>query len=604
MIHPSCAGRKSILSTPENVNGWLVTRATQTPRGHAYSQRTLAGDWTVTNWSEVYGMVHTLSAQLMHLGLCAGDRAVIMMPTGPEWEYCHLAVLAMGGVVVGVDAHDAPENIRHILLTVQARAFFLASSEQLDLLEEVLPIVPAIVIAMEVSKRPSTIALQTLLTSPPNQALSRPLVGPDHMATIVFTSGSTGQPKGIAYTHRQLCLAVEAILARFPTITENARLASWLPLSNLFQRIINLCAMVRGTPCYFVASPADIVKRLPEIRPALLIGVPRFYEKLYAGIQTEIIKKSWPVRSSIGLAWRVGERFHASERQATKPSRPLRMAYAMADYLVLRRLRAISGPDLQFMISGSAPMPPWLLEKLHGLGWLVLEAYGVSECIVPIANNTRDTYRFGSVGRPLPQNEIKFAEDGELLVRGRGVFDGYYASPASATTLDANGYLHTGDYARQDEEGFIWLTGRKSEVFKTSTGRRIAPAPIESAIKRLTYVEHAVVVGRNRPFPIVLLNIDALRLRETPQKTPLPDEVRQSIGRDVAALCLPLPAYQRPAGALVVLRPFSVAKGELTSNLKLKRNVIEDQYLIEINTLYEKLAHSPNHAQCLVQEVI
>lgn len=593
-----------MLPQPENLNEWLVARATQTPLGHAYSQRTRAGKWTVKNWGEVYAFVQTLSAHLTHLGLVAGDRAVIMMPTVPEWEYCHLGVLAIGGVVVGLDAHDAPENIRHILLTVKPRALFLATSEQLDLLKEMLPVLPPIVVTMEACTTPGVRSLQTLLEPPPSAVLPRSLVAADHMATIIFTSGSTGQPKGIAYTHRQLCLAVDAILTRFPTITENARLASWLPLSNLFQRIINLCALVRGTPSYFVESPGDIVKRLPEIRPALLIGVPRFYEKLYAGIQAEISTKSWLIRTTVGLAWRVGERFHALQRQGVTSPLTLKLVYALADHFVLQRLRAVAGADLKFMVSGSAPMPLWLLEKLHGMGWLVLEAYGISECVAPIANNTPDTYRFGSVGRPLPQNEIQFAEDGELLVRGPGVFGGYYESLGTSTTLDTHGYLHTGDFARQDEEGFIWLTGRKSEVFKTSTGRRIAPVPIESAIKWLRYVEHAVVFGRNRPFPIVLLNIDRLRLPGASHECPLSNEVRLSIGHDLIEVCATLPLYQRPAGALVTLRPFSIAKGELTGNLKLKRGAIEDKYANEINTLYKKLAHSPDHSQCLVQEVV
>lgn len=588
---------------PENLNEWLVTRATHTPLGHAYSQRTPAGEWTVKNWGEVYAFVQALSAHLTHLGLVAGDRAVIMMPTVPEWEYCHLGVLAIGGVVVGLDAHDAPENIRHILHTVKPRALFLATNQQLDVITEMLPALPPIVVTMEAGTTLGVRFLPALLESPPSAVLSHSLVVEDQLATIIFTSGSTGQPKGIAYTHRQLCLAVEAILSRFPTITENARLASWLPLSNLFQRIINLCAMVRGTPSYFVESPGDIVKRLPEIRPALLIGVPRFYEKLYAGIQTEISAKSWLIRTIIGWAWRVGERFQALQRRGVSSPLTLKLAYALADHFVLQRLRAVAGPDLKFMVSGSAPMPLWLLEKLHGMGWLVLEAYGISECIVPIANNTPDTYRFGSVGQPLPQNDIQFAEDGELLVRGPGVFSGYYENTDTSTTLDPQGYLHTGDFARQDETGFIWLTGRKSDVFKTSTGRRIAPVPIESAIKWLSYVEHAVVFGRNRPFPIVLLNIDPMRLPGASQEGPLSNEVRLSIGHDLGKVCASLPLYQRPAGALVTRRAFSIAMGELTGNLKLKRSVIEDKYFNEINTLYEKLAHSPDHSQCLVQEV-
>ena len=604
MTPPFCAGRELMPSKPNTIPYLLTARSELTPHQPAYWQRTPAGDWISASWDEVRDRVQPLSANLVRLGLRSGDRVVIMMPTVPEWEYCHLAVLAMGGVVVGLDAHDSPENIRHILQIVQPRALFLASSEHLDSLKEMLAVEPSLVVTLTSSVLPGVVCLQDLFTAAADNNVSRPAVRPDDVATIIFTSGSTGQPKGIAYTHRQLCLAAEAILARFPSIREDARLACWLPLSNLFQRIINLCAIMRGTQCYFVESPGDVVKRLPEIHPALFIGVPRFYEKLNAGIQAEIAKQSWPVRYAVHFAWRVGERFHRAQREGRKPGQPLRLLHAIAEALVLRRLRSMMGPDLRFMVSGSAPMPQWLLEKLHGLGWLVLEAYGISECVVPIANNTLEAYRFGSVGRPLPENEIKFDDDGELLVRGPGVFTGYYEKLDIDTTLDANGYLHTGDYARLDEDGFVWLTGRKSEVFKTSTGRRVAPAPIEAILKQLAYVEHAVLFGRNRPFPVALLSMDAQSLPGSPSETPLPNTLLQAIGRDVASACTQLPPYQRPAGALVTLRHFSIADGEMTSNLKLKRSVIEDKYSTEINALYEMLAHSSDHSRCLVQEVV
>jgi len=526
-----------------------------------------------------------------------------MMPTLPAWEYCQLAVLSIGGVVVGIDAHDAPENIRHILQTVQPRCLFLATAAQIDFLRGLLQETPDIVVTLEPNSFPGALSLSDLLAVEAGIGIPLPMVEAGDRATIVFTSGSTGRPKGIAYTHGQLCLAGSEILSRFPSITEESRLACWLPMSNLFQRIINLCAIMRGAQCYFVESPAEIIRRLPEIRPALFIGVPRFYEKLYAGIQAEVAKHPLPVRQWVQLAWGIGERFRRAQREGSTPGPLLGAAHALAEHLVLRRLRGMLGPDLKFMVSGSAPMPSWLLEKLHGLGWLVLEAYGISECVVPIAINGPDAYRFGSVGRPLPGNEIRLAEDGELLVRGPGVFTGYYGGADSDTPLDADAYLHTGDYARVDEDGYVWLTGRKSEIFKTSTGRRIAPAPVEAGLKQLAYVEHAVLLGRNRPVPVALLCLNAEALPEARPAEQLPPSLLAAVGRDIAAACAALPAYQRPAGALLTRRGFSIAGGELTSNLKLRRGAIEDQYRADIDALYHALARSTEHSQCLVQEV-
>jgi len=590
------------LSGTDTIPELLARRAGQQPHEPAYWQRMADGQWKDVSWGEVLWRARNLSGHLARLGLRPGDSAVLMLPTLPHWEYCQLGVLGAGGIVVGIDAHDAPENMRHILQTVRPRALFLASGAQWDALRVLMPEPPAIVVILEQAPVSGALELGGLLTTAAEDGLL-PGVAADDTATIVFTSGSTGRPKGIAYTHRQLCLAGTAILARFPGIGGQTRLACWLPMSNLFQRIINLCAILRGAQCYFVDSPADIVARLPEIRPALFIGVPRFFEKLHAGIQAEVAKRSGFSRRAIRLAWSVGESFRRAQREGRRPGMGLAVAHALADRLVLRRLRGIMGPDLQFMVSGSAPMPSWLLERLHGLGWLVLEAYGISECVVPVAVAAPESFRFGSVGRPLPENEIRLADDMELLVRGAGVFrGGYLGDAAGEPPVDAQGYLHTGDYARLDEDGYLYLTGRKSEVFKTSTGRRIAPVPIESFLKQLPYVEHAVVLGRNRPVAVALLAVNSA--------PPAPDGAGgafspaglASIGADALRVCESLPAYQRPAGVLVTRRGFSVAGGELTSNLKLKRSAIEEKFAAAINTLYADLTGAADHARCLVRE--
>jgi long-chain acyl-CoA synthetase len=581
----------------------LNIRAERTPHLPAYWHRDSEQNWKSTTWDEVRNKVCNLARHLLRLGLIPGDRVALMMPTLPEWEYCQLAILAIGGVVVGMDAHDAPENIRHILDTVRPRALFLATRKQFEELKGLLPEAPVFVVTLESAGSSGVHSLLELLMTTADTAAAWPTVGPDHTASIIFTSGSTGQPKGIAYTHRQLCQAGAVILARFPGIQEGARLACWLPMSNLFQRIINLCAIMCGAQCYFVESPTEIIRRLPEIRPILFIGVPRFFEKLHAGIQAEVAKRPLLIRKLVQFAWGIGERFRKLQREGHAPGLPLAAAHALADRLVLRRLRDMMGPDLQFMVSGSAPMPPWLLDKLHGLGWLVLEAYGISECVVPIAINSPDAYRFGSVGRALPGNEVKLAEDGELLVRGAGVFTGYYGVTDIDTPLDTQAYLHTGDYARVDEAGYVWLTGRKSEIFKTSTGRRIAPTSVEASLKQLVYVEHAVLFGRNRPVSVALLclNIDALPEARTAET--LPTSLLESIGRDVATTCASLPAYQRPAGTLLTRRSFSITGGELTSNLKLRRNSIEDKYRADLDALYHALAQSTERSHCLVLEV-
>jgi long-chain acyl-CoA synthetase len=586
----------------KTVPAHLINRVACSPTTAAFWRLTERG-WESEDWQSVLIRVRNLSGHLMRLGLAHGDPAVLMMPTSIEWEIAHLAALAAGCVVIGIDAHDTQENIRHILSTVPPKALFVSTQEQQEFLSNLLPTPAPVAILNAAAAGTAAHSLQDLLSTFCEVPAQWPEVQPGQLATIIFTSGSTGRPKGIAYSHEQLCLACEAILARFGTIGEGARFACWLPLSNLFQRIINLCGIIRGGESYFVEKPTEIIDRLPEIRPSLFIGVPRFFEKLHAGIETNLASKPAWVRQGVRWARRVGMDYRRKQRVGRPAGALLTATYRVADAVFLSRIRKLAGPDLQFMVSGSAPLPVWLMESFHAMGWLVLEAYGTSENVVPIAINAPDAYRFGSVGRPLPQNELKFGEDGELLVRGKGVFSAYLGESAERAPLDSEGFLHTGDFARLDEDGYLWLVGRKSEVFKTSTGRRIAPAPIEAVLKRLHYVEHALVTGRNQPVPIALLSLNPASIPDVPQgEEPLPDKVIARIGADVASVCAMLPERDRPAGIVVTRRAFSIAGGELTSNLKLKRGIIEAKFLPDMDALCQALKNERRYSHPLIME--
>lgn len=563
----------------------LSARARETPEATAYLHPDRSGQWQQTTWHEVAQRVEALAAQLTQLGLQPGDRVAIMLPTSPLWDYCQLATLACGGVVVGLDAHDAPRNLQHILALTRPRAIVVPDTEKLEFIQGLWMAADIAIIVDEVPESPAHSLLALLNSASKAIELASP-PGPDDTATIVFTSGSTGLPKGIPYSHRQILLACDALITHFPSVRGEARLVCWLPLSNLFQRILNLFAMSTGAQTFFVDKPDQIIRLLPEIRPTLFVGVPRFFEKLHAGIVAEIDRQSHPVRLLVHAAWKVGQRVADARRAGRKPPAWCRALHPLTDR-VLARVRAMMGPQLMFMASGSAPLPRWLMERFHGLGWLVLEAYGVSENVVPIAINTPEAYRFGSVGRPLPGSELRVAEDGELLMRGPGVFSGYLGEPAPGRVLDSDQFLPTGDYAYIDDDGYLWLRGRKSEVFKTSTGRRITPVPIEAELKKIDYVEHAIIAGRDRPYPVALLTID-------PQH-PLACQMGESatlkrIGADAAAAWRHFPDYQRPGAIIVSTQPFSILGGELTANLKVRRQPIEYRFAAQIEQSYRHAA--------------
>jgi long-chain acyl-CoA synthetase len=400
---------------------------------------------------------------------------------------------------------------------------------------------------------------------------------PDDVATIVHTSGTTGVPKAIPHTHRRLCVAVEALLDVFADIGEGSRLVSWLPMSGLFQRMVNLCACARGATTWFVDDPREIMARVAEIEPHIFIGVPRFYEKLDRGIAARIDRAAPIQRRLVRWGLAAGERFARARRGGVQSDALASARHRIADRLVLRRIRSVMGGNIRYLISGSAPMPLWLLERFDAVGLPILEAYGVSEDTVPVAANRPERQRFGSVGEPLPGNEVRIGDDGEIEVRGAGLFDGYLGRNAAASGIGPDGYYRTGDTGRFDDDGYLYLSGRRADAFKLSTGRWIEPAEIEAVYRRIDYVDQFVVVGRHRASPAALVVVDPQRT------TPI---ARARVADDLAAAGTALAPYQRITRFELLPGPLTIDNDELTPSLKLRRGVIEARYADVIDRLY------------------
>ena len=565
-----------------NVPGMLLARSRLTPEAIALWRLSPSGEWLGSTWSEYCQAVAALSRGFRELGLGNGERVGILAPSCREWDFAQLAILAAGGVAVGLDPHGLDEHLCEIARRTGLDDLVVGDPSQLARIGVDERRQLRFAVCLDDAEAAGTIPFRTLVTAGP-VGDGWNLAQADTPATIVFTSGATGEPKGIEYSHRQMCLATAAILAAFPEVGAGSRLACWLPLSNLFQRMINLSAIGRGAQTYYVGDPREIMRHVQAIAPHLFIGVPRFFEKLHAGIDDAVAQQPAWQQALVRWAWRIGEQRAAALRAGSTLALPSRLQFALAERLVLRKLRGVLGPNLRFLVSGSAPMPRRLLERFHGLGLLILEAYGVSENIVPISLNRPACFRFGTVGQAVPGNEIRLVADGELQVRGAGVFAAYLGEDRVASSLDADGYLSTGDFAAIDSDGFISLIGRKSDIFKTSTGRRIAPAGIEGRLQQVSALEHSVIFGAGRPQPVALLVItEAAWQAEGPE----------SFGRlrhEVGAAVKELPAYQRPAGLLITAQALTIAGGELTPNLKLRRHVIATRHGAALQALYAEI---------------
>jgi long-chain acyl-CoA synthetase len=581
----------------------LARRARDTPERVAFYALDERDAWAPVSWRQYAERVARIAAALRNLGLGRRHHAAILAPTSIEWEFAQMACLMRGISVVGVDINYPAEQRNEALRSVAIDVLFVQDEASAGSIPAEIAARLAGLITFEAGSRRSasgTVSLDELMQDPARsaEAEGRGDAESDDDALVVFSSGTTGRPKPISYTHRQVLAAVASILDAYPDIVEGSHLLCWLPLANLFQRIVNLCAIQCGATSYVIGDSKVVMRYLRSANPHVLIGVPRFYEKVYAGICERIAKSPRPMSVLANRVLAAGANRARAARERRGPLSLKRRTTQIADRLVLRRLRRTFGSNLRYLVSGSAPMPLWLLDWFEGLGLPILEAYGVSENIIPVAMNRPDARRAGTVGKPLAGQEVRLADDNEILVRGPGVFRGYLSSQGEGPTgPGTNGFWATSDYGEFDSDGFLRVIGRKSEIFKLSTGRWIAPASIEALLRRLRYVEHAMVVGAGKRFVVAILAVDSARLSAGtaqrhlagPAKRAVARDPGEVIRRDVLAVTALLPPHERPAGVLVTASRLTIEGGELTSNLKLRRSAIETNYAAAIDAIYTAL---------------
>jgi long-chain acyl-CoA synthetase len=577
------------------IPGLLDARCAADPTKPAFFTLDRNKRWQPVTWTEFLQKVRRISAALIGAGIEKGDHIAILAPTSLNWEYAQMGGLAASALIAGIDPAYPPGQLDEVIKFFAPSVLFVQDRATLERISRsTRDQIRLIVLFDGVSHGLAELSIHDMLATDVEADFGRDCEGPlpHDAAVMVFSSGTTGSPKAIVFSHEQVLTAIDAILEAFDDINEASVLLCWLPLANLFQRVINFCAISRGATSYILENPRELMHYIGSVEPHLLIGVPRVFERMQRGIIEQIEKLSPPVRYLAYWALRRGQE-HVQGKWPGTAKRGVSFGYWVADRLILKRLRAIFGKRLRYFVSGSAPMPLWLLDWFEAIGLPVIEAYGVSENIVPMAANRPSLRKPGTVGKALPPNQIRLAQDGEILVRGSGVFKGYWNdTDLSAGRFTTDGYWRTGDLGRLDEEGFISLLGRASEVFKTPEGKWISPARIEEHLRHAVYIEHAVVFQLGSGAIASILSINKTKLLDQAsiqfkREVSLNEECfqREFIKENLTALMKELPSYQRISGALVTFQEFSIAGGELTPNLKLRRMPLIERYANNLDRL-------------------
>ncbi|HEU4763668.1 MAG TPA: long-chain fatty acid--CoA ligase [Gemmatimonadales bacterium] len=573
------------------------------------------GAWTPLSYRDLYARVRDLSFGLGALGLRHGDRVALLSENRPEWAIADYACLALGCADVAIYPTLPAKQIEYILNDSGAAAIVVSTPAQLAKIAEIRATTPALrhVIAMDgTAGLPGVIAWDDLLargraaqTDEVRWRREALAAQPDDVATFIYTSGTTGDPKGVMLSHGNITSNVVAGLEVLE-LDDRDECLSFLPLSHIFERMAGHYVMLQAGAVINYAENFDSVPaNLVEVRPTVVLSVPRLYEKIYARVLDSALKGGAIKKWIFFWAKRTGERVVDLVLAGKPVPGLLGFHQRIADRLVFRKLRARVGGRLRFFISGGAPLSADVARFFHAASLPILEGYGLTETSPVICVNRAGRARLGTVGPAIPGVEVRIAPDGEILTRGPHVMKGYYHKPdATREAIDPDGWFHTGDIGELDADGFLRITDRKKDLIVTAGGKNIAPQPIENLVKTSKFVSNAVMLGDKRKFPVMLVvpNLDNLKawaahkqLAWSSEKALVEmSEVRAKMEREALKTMRDLAHFEVPKKFLVLLNDFSIESGELTPTLKVKRRVVEDHYRREIDALYAEPEGGPH----------
>jgi long-chain acyl-CoA synthetase len=562
------------------------------------------GEWRSVSFDELAATVDALALGLVDLGIEAGDRVCVLANTRPEWTYASLAISRAGGVVVPVYPTNSPEECEWVAGNSEARAVVCEDADQLAKIEKVRGELPSLehLIAMEPADGAMSLdELRARGDGGDAGELERrtAAIDPGDAYTFVYTSGTTGPPKGCVITHGNAA-AVCSITRELDLISEEDDEAYlYLPLAHVFAMITQLGGIEVGAALsFFGGDTRKIIEELGEAKPTYLPSVPRIFEKLYTLATTALAKASESEREQFGQAVKLGVQVRMLEARGEEVPNEMREAYDKADPVIFKPVRDLFGGRVRLAVSGAAPIAPEILEFFYAAGVPVLEGWGLTEttgvgCLVRL-----EAPKFGTIGQPLPGVEVRVSDDGEIQVKGPNVFRGYWRNDeATKEAFTDDGWFRTGDLGEIDDDGYVKITGRAKDIIITAGGKNLTPANLENDLQQSRWISRAVMFGDRKPYPVALITLDPEEVVPWAEERGLPtdlselaatDEVRELIQAELDRVNERYAQVEQIKRFAVLDHDFSQEDGHLTPTLKLKRNVVYDDYADDFERLYSK----------------
>jgi long-chain acyl-CoA synthetase len=558
----------------------------------AYSTR-VDGHWASVTWAEYAAEIRVAALALLTLGVAPGDRVAILGWNRPAWTIFDVATMAIGAVPAGIYPTSSPAECEYVLNHSEAVVLLVQDQEQWEKIDQIRSVVPA---------------LRSVITMPESDPIDADIViswdafvgraedaaddavdarlaelALDDIATLIYTSGTTGPPKAVMLSHENLSWTAEAAVTELGVGPDDSTL-SYLPLCHIAEQLFTIHgAAATGYQVFYVDDITQLATYLKEVRPSIFFAVPRVWEKFHTGI-TEKLGKASGIKASIASrAQNVAREVHAARNHGREPGFFTRAEYGLYAGLVYSKVKEAIGLDRnRLAISGAAPITPELLVFFAGLDVPILEEYGQSENTGLATVNRPGQIRYGSTGPLFPGIDVRIAEDGEILVRGKNVFMGYFKDEAATKADLRDGWLYSGDLGEIDDEGFLRITGRKKDIIITAAGKNVTPAFIEGKLKAEPLISEAVVIGDRQRYLTALFVLDP----DVAARFASDDASKAEVDDHVAAVNDTLARVEQIKKYTILDNEFTIDAGELTPTLKVKRNVVSENYASEIAAMY------------------